>query len=147
MFHVRKDSLVRPGYSRRGHPPAHGFTLIELMLVLTIISILASIAVPIATAAILRAREAVLKSNLQTLRILIDQYTGDRTQAPQALGDLVSAGYLRAIPRDPLTNSAETWQIVREEAALFPEQTELGISDVHSGSGAVSLEGTAYNSW
>lgn len=124
-----------------------GFTLIELMIVMTIISILVSIALPIANSAILRAKEAVLKSNLHTLRLLIDQYTADKQKAPQALEDLVSAGYLRAIPKDPITNSAETWQTVNEDVTLFPEQTEVGISDVHSGSEATSSEGTAYNSW
>ncbi len=124
-----------------------GFTLIELMIVLTIISILVSIALPIANAAILRARESVLKSNLFTLRSLIDQYTADKLKAPQTLDDLVSAGYLRSIPKDPITNSSETWETVNEEATILPEQTETGIYNVHSGSTAMSSEGTPYNTW
>ncbi|MEW5979433.1 MAG: prepilin-type N-terminal cleavage/methylation domain-containing protein [Acidobacteriota bacterium] len=124
-----------------------GFTLIELMIVLTIISVLVSIAIPIANSAIVRAKEAVLKSNLQTLRVLIDQYTADKLKAPQSLDDLVTAGYLRSIPKDPITNSAETWQTVQEDAALFPEQTEFGIYDVKSGSNAISSEGTPYSEW
>jgi general secretion pathway protein G len=124
-----------------------GFTMIELMIVLTIISILVSIAIPIANAAILRSKEAVLKSNLFTLRSLIDQYTADKLKAPQSLQDLVSAGYLRILPKDPITNSSETWQTVMEEATLFPEQTETGIFDVHSGSEAISSEGDPYNKW
>jgi len=127
--------------------PYRGFTLIELMIVLTIISILVSIAIPIANRAILRSKEAVLKSNLFTLRSLIDQYTADKLKAPQSLQDLVSAGYLRTLPKDPITNSSETWQTVTEEATLFPEQTETGIFDVHSGSEAVSSEGDPYNKW
>jgi general secretion pathway protein G len=124
-----------------------GFTLIELMMVLTVISILVSIALPIANSAIIRSKEAVLRRNLYTLRTLIDQYTADKLKAPQSLDDLVSAGYLRSIPKDPITDSNATWQVVMEDASLFPEQTETGIFDVHSGSTAMSSEGTAYNEW
>jgi general secretion pathway protein G len=124
-----------------------GFTLIELMIVLTIISILVTIALPIANAAILRAKEAVLKSNLFTLRSLIDQYTADKLKAPQSLEDLVTAGYLRAVPKDPITGSADTWQTVTEESTILPEQTEVGIYDLHSGSTAISSEGTPYDTW
>jgi general secretion pathway protein G len=135
----------------KGRQPAkvspRGFTLIELMIVLTIISILVSIALPIANAAILRAQESVLKSNLYTLRSLIDQYTADKLKAPQSLDDLVTAGYLRAVPRDPITRSSQTWETVTEEATILPEQTETGIYNVHSGSSAISSEGTPYNSW
>ena len=135
------------GWCCPGSGPPRGFTLIELMIVLTIISILVSIAIPIANSAILRAKEAVLKSNLHTLRVLIDQYTGDKLKAPQTLEDLVTAGYLRSIPKDPTTNSSDTWQVVMEETALFPEQTEVGISNVKSGSNAISSEGTPYSEW
>jgi general secretion pathway protein G len=124
-----------------------GFTLIELMMVLTVISILVSIAIPIASSAILRAKEGVLKSNLHTLRTLIDQYTADKHKAPQSLDDLVSAGYLRGIPKDPVTNSSTTWQVVMEDASLYPDQTETGIFDVKSGSNAISTEGTPYSEW
>jgi prepilin-type N-terminal cleavage/methylation domain-containing protein len=92
----------------------HGFTMIELMIVLTIISILVSVAIPIANSAILRAKEAVLQSNLHTLRTLIDQYTADKLKAPQTLDDLVSAGYLRSIPKDPITTPGTgrlSWRI------------------------------------
>ena len=124
-----------------------GFTLIELMLVLTVISILISIAIPIANSAIIRSKEAVLRSNLYTLRTLIDQYTADKLKAPQSLDDIVAAGYLRSLPKDPITNRNDTWQIVMEDASLFPEQTETGIFDVHSGSTATSSEGTPYSEW
>lgn len=124
----------------------HGFTLIELMIVLTIISILVSVAIPIANSAILRAKEAVLQSNLHTLRTLIDQYTADKLKAPQALDDLVSAGYLRSIPKDPITNAPD-WEVVMEDTTLFPEQTEVGIGDVKSSSTATSSAGTSYNGW
>ncbi len=124
-----------------------GFTLIELMVVLTVISILVSIALPIGNAAIVRAKESVLKSDLYTFRILIDQYTADKLKAPQSLEDLVTAGYLRALPKDPITNSAQTWQVVMEEASQFPEQTEVGVYDVHSGSSAISTDGRPYSEW
>jgi general secretion pathway protein G len=127
--------------------PIAGFTLIELMMVLTVISILVSIAIPIANSAIIRSKEAVLRSNLYTLRTLIDQYTADKLKAPQSLDDLVSAGYLRSVPKDPITDSNTTWEVVMEDAMLFPEQTETGIFDVHSGSTAVSSDGTPYNEW
>jgi len=116
------------------------------MIVLTIVAILVSIALPIADSAILRAREAVLKSNLHTLRTLIDHYTADKRKAPQTLDDLVTAGYLRALPKDPITNETD-WQIVMEEASMFPDQLELGNYDVRSNSEAISSEGTAYSSW
>jgi general secretion pathway protein G len=124
-----------------------GFTLIELMMVLTVISILVSIAIPIANSAIIRSKEAVLRSNLYTLRTLIDQYTADKLKAPQTLDDLVTAGYLRSLPKDPITDSNSTWQVVMEDVTLFPEQTETGIFDVHSGSTAISSDGTPYNEW
>ena len=125
---------------------AHGFTMIELMIVLTIISILVSIAIPIANSAILRAKEAVLQSDLHTLRILIDQYTADKLKAPQSLDDLVAAGYLRSIPKDPITNATD-WQPVMEDTTLFPEQTEVGIADVHSNSNATASNGQQYSAW
>ena len=119
-----------------------GFTLIELMIVLTIISILVSIALPVANSAIVRARESVLKSNLYTLRSLIDHYTADKLKAPQSLDDLVTANYLRVLPKDPITGQTN-WQ----DSSLFPDQLEVGIFDVHSSSEAISSEGTPYNEW
>jgi len=139
--------LAEPGSCHCHHRSHPGYTLIELMIVLTIISILVTIALPIANAAILRTKEAVLKSNLFTLRSLIDQYTADKLKAPQSLQDLVTAGYLRAVPKDPITSSADTWQTVTEESTILPEQTEVGIYDIHSGSSATSSEGTPYNTW
>jgi general secretion pathway protein G len=138
-----------PSLSGRTSPVGgtRGFTLIELMMVLTVISILVSIAIPIANSAIIRSKEAVLRSNLYTLRTLIDQYTADKLKAPQSLDDIVAAGYLRSLPKDPITNRNDTWQIVMEDASLFPEQTETGIFDVHSGSTATSSEGTPYSEW
>jgi general secretion pathway protein G len=133
----------------QGEPAGNGgFTLLELMVVLTLILILASIAAPSYRVAIVRARETVLKDDLFTMRKLIDQYTLDKNQPPQSLDDLVQAGYLRGgLPVDPFTGSNQTWQADIEEVPLSPEQTVPGVVDVHSGSSAQSLEGTPYSSW
>jgi general secretion pathway protein G len=94
-----------------------------------------------------QARESVLKEDLYTLRNAIDQYTQDKAKAPQDLNDIVSAGYLRVLPRDPFTNSNTSWQTVQEDVLESVDQTAPGITDVHSGSNATSTEGTAYSSW
>src|SRR5579884_1860788 len=110
-----------------------GFTLIELMVVISIILILISVAIPLYNQAILRARESVLRQNLFTLRSVIDQYSMDKQKAPQSLDDLVQAGYLKQIPIDPITNSRDTWQTDQEDVLLSVDQTQPGIIDVHSG--------------
>ncbi|MGH9555049.1 MAG: type IV pilin protein [Terriglobales bacterium] len=125
---------------------SRGFTLIELMIVISIILILISVAVPIYNQSVLRAREAVLKDNLLTMRTLIQQFTLDKQRAPLSLQDIVSSGYLRDVPLD-ITGSRETWVEVQEEVLLSVDQTQPGIVDVHSGSDLVSSEGTAYSTW
>jgi len=124
-----------------------GFTLIELMVVISIIVILLSLAIPHYQSSILHARETVLRDDLYTLRSLIDQYTLDKQKAPQSLQDLVDAGYLKQLPRDPFTNSRDTWVPVTDDTVISPDQTQPGISDVHSGSDQSSSEGTAYSTW
>ena len=125
-----------------------GFTLIELMIVITIILILVSIAAPMYRNSIVRSKEAVLRDDLFTLRSLIDEYTLDKQEAPQSLQDLVGHGYLRRIPPDPFTLSSETWQEVREDDTLMSaDQTAAGIVDVHSGSTLKSLSGELYSTW
>jgi general secretion pathway protein G len=124
-----------------------GFTLIELMIVITIIMILASISIPIYMNSIVHAKEAVLRDDLFTMRNCIDQYTMDKQKAPQSLQDLVSGGYLKALPKDPFTNSTDTWQAVTDDSLMDPTQTQPGITDVHSGANAVGSDGTAYNTW
>jgi general secretion pathway protein G len=128
---------------------AAGFTLLELLIVMTIILILASMATPTYHVAIVRAREAVLRDDLYTLRNLIDQYTIDKQQPPATLQDLVDDGYLHgALPEDPFTNSNDTWRVDLEDVPLSPGQTVSGVVDVHSGSDDISSDGeTAYSSW
>jgi general secretion pathway protein G len=124
-----------------------GFTLIELMIVISIILILVSISIPIYTKSIAQAKEAVLRDDLFTMRSCIDQYTLDKQKAPQSLQDLVSAGYLRTLPKDPFTGSSDTWQTTTDDTLTDPSQTEPGITDVHSGASGVGSDGTAYSSW
>jgi general secretion pathway protein G len=96
---------------------------------------------------VIRAREAVLRQNLFTLRSVIDQYSMDKQKAPQSLQDLIDAGYLKIIPIDPMTNSRETWETVQEDLLTSVDQTQPGITDVHSGSSGVGSDGSAYNQW
>jgi prepilin-type N-terminal cleavage/methylation domain-containing protein len=132
-----------------------GFTLIELMIVIAIIGILATIAMPALKDMPRRANEAVLKTNLRTIRDLIDQYYGDQGHYPESLEVLVEKGYARQVPYDPLTKSFESWKLVFEEPDLLaepaetdlPEGGEPGIIDVRSGSPLISLDGTPYADW
>jgi general secretion pathway protein G len=119
----------------------------ELMIVLTIIAILASIAIPMYRATVLNARETTLQDNLRSLRSVIDQYTADKKKAPQSLNDLVDSGYFRELPLDPITNSRETWQPAFDTSLSSPDQTETGITDVHSGATTTSSAGTPYSAW
>lgn len=123
-----------------------GFTLLELMIVISIVMILMAVAVPVYNQTIIQAREAVLRSNLGTLRDVIQQYTLDKQKAPQSLDDLKSAGYLRQIPIDPMTREAN-WEVVQEDIQMAVDQTQTGISDVHSASTGTGSDGTAYNTW
>jgi general secretion pathway protein G len=123
-----------------------GFTLLELMIVISIMMILLAVAVPMYNQSIVQARESVLRSNLSTLRNVISQYTLDKQKAPQSLDDLVTAGYLRQIPIDPMTRQAN-WEVVQEDVLMAVDQEEPGITDVHSASNATASDGTAYNTW
>lgn len=128
---------------------SRGFTLLELMIVIFVMLILVSIAVPNFTRSVQRSREAVLRQNLFTLRDLISQYTLDKQKAPQSLDDLVQAGYLKQIPKDPMTDQVD-WVVEQEQenTVMSPdEQDQGGIDDVHSASTAMGSDGTAYNTW
>lgn len=95
----------------------------------------------------IHTKEANLKSNLFSMRQAIDQYTLDKNRAPHDLQDLVRAGYLHAIPKDPFTGSADTWQVVQEDVLQSINRTESGVTDVHSRSNRISTEGTPYSTW
>ncbi len=123
-----------------------GFTLIELMIVMAIISILVAVAVPLYQRSVIRAKEAVLRQNLFSMRTVLDEYTYDKAKAPQSLQDLVTEGYLRQIPMDPITGESD-WTTIQEDAITSVNQTEPGIFDVRSKSDKKSLEGSAYNEW
>jgi general secretion pathway protein G len=126
---------------------SRGFTLIELMIVISVMLILISFAIPAYNQSVLRAKESVLRQNLFTLRSLISQYTLDKQKAPQSLDDLVQSGYLKQIPVDPMTAKNDTWTVDQEDSLLSVDQQETGISDVHSGSSQISTDGTAYSTW
>jgi general secretion pathway protein G len=138
--------LIQSGTSVTGANRRRGYTLIELIIVMAIISILVSIAVPLYQKSILRTKESLLKNNLFTMRTVIDEYTFDKKKAPQQLQDLVTAGYLRAVPQDPITGN-DQWITVMEDALTSVDQTEPGIWDVRSRSDLKSLEGTSYSEW
>src|SRR5882672_6816569 len=130
------EQLTRSGRQRRG------FTLIEILIVVSIIGILVSIAVPIYQKAILRTRESVLRNNLFTMRMMLDEYSYDKQKAPQTLHDLVTEGYLRQVPFDPMTGANQSWKIEMEDALRSVNQTEPGIYEIHSGSDKKGLDGT-----
>ncbi|HUK24099.1 MAG TPA: prepilin-type N-terminal cleavage/methylation domain-containing protein [Terriglobales bacterium] len=135
--------MARPPRSKH----SHGFTLIELMIVISMILILIAIAIPSYNQSIIRSREAVLRQNLFTLRSLISQYTLDKQKAPQSLDDLVTAGYIKQIPNDPMTGKPD-WTVEQEEDTIMSvDQQEPGIDDVHSASSQIGSDGTAYNTW
>jgi len=131
---------------RRSRIKSSGFTLMEMMIVISIIIILMAIAIPNYNRTVIQSRESVLRSNLSTLRSVISQYTLDKQKAPQSLDDLVTAGYLRQIPVDPMTKETN-WEVVQEDVLMAVDQQEPGITDVKSASQGTATDGTAYNTW
>lgn len=144
IFKIRNDApeLRESRRAVRGN----GFTLIELMIVIMIISILVGIAAMKYDQAVLRANEAVLKTDLRTLRDAIDHFTLDKQAAPQSLDDLAQAGYLREVPVDPITR-AKDWVAEFDSVVLSPEQSSTGMVNVHSASARVSSDGRPYSEW
>jgi general secretion pathway protein G len=134
--------------NRRATGRDRGFTLIEMMVVISIIVILLGVAIPIYSHSMTQAREENLRKNLETLNQMIFQYTQDKQKAPQSLTDLKTAGYLTTIP-DDITGSADTWETEPGDGAIMSlEQTDTGgIIGVHSGSNQVGSDGKAYSSW
>ncbi|MGD9905591.1 MAG: type IV pilin protein [Vicinamibacterales bacterium] len=124
-----------------------GFTLIELIVVTALIIVLTTMAMVSYQNSVVRAREAVLKEDLFRLRDAIDQYYADKNKWPPTLQDLVTDGYVREIPKDPMTDSAETWQTVAAEADPASGGGEPGVFDVKSGSDRMALDGTPYAEW
>jgi general secretion pathway protein G len=122
-----------------------GFTLLELMIVISIIIILAAVALPQYQKTIMHARESVLRNDLFSMRSLIDQYSADKGKLPQSLEDLVTAGYVREIPTDPITNQKD-WTV---DTGEDPYSTEggSGVTNVHSASSDISTDGTPYSEW
>jgi general secretion pathway protein G len=139
-------SSLRALARRRKHSNANGFTLLEMMIVISIIIILMAVAIPNYNRTVIQSRESVLRSNLSTLRSVISQYTLDKQKAPQSLDDLVQGGYLRQIPVDPMTKETN-WEVVQEDVMMAVDQQEPGITDVHSASSGVATDGTAYSTW
>ena len=124
-----------------------GFTLVELMVVMAVILLLLTIAIPAYLQSIKRAKEAVLKEDLHTMRSAIDQYTVDKEKAPQGLDDLVQAGYLKVVPIDPMTSRSDTWVTSESDTLMSINETQGGVDDVKSGAQGLAMDGTSYNTW
>src|SRR5881296_1842977 len=139
-----KVAAINPQSAIR-NPKSSGFTLLELMIVISIIIILAAVALPQYQKTVMHARETVLKDDLFRMRSLIDQYAADKGKLPQSLDDLVTAGYIREVPKDPITDNKD-WNI---DTGEDPYSTEggSGVTDVHSSASEVSTEGTPYTEW
>ena len=129
------------------HRCGAGFTLIELMIVMSLIVILASIGLTLYTNSVTRAKESVLKEDLFRMRDAIDQYYADKGKYPVTLDSLVSEKYLRSIPVDPFTNSADTWRSIQSEPDPTNPTAEPGVYDVRSGSDQKAIDGTNYADW
>ena len=124
-----------------------GFTLVELMIVMAIIGVLAVVAIPSYVGAVRQAREAVLREDLHVMREAIDSFTADKQKAPQSLDELVTEGYIRSIPVDPMTRAKDTWVTSTGDSLHSVDQTDPGIDDVHSSSQEQGSDGQPYSEW
>ena len=145
-LNVRRELTLCEPMPVRRQKHVRGFTLLEMMVVIVMIMILASIAAGAYQQHILQAREAVLRENLQTLNRVIQEYTLDTHKAPQTLDDLKTAGYLHDLPIDPITRQAD-WEVEQEDTNNAADPQEPGIVRVHSSSGATGSDGRPYNAW
>jgi general secretion pathway protein G len=148
MVNLRRIRLATATERRRVSDGEAGFTLLELMIVMIIIATLAAMAIPAYTRNVVHAKEAVLKADLRVLRDAIGSYTVDKEKAPQTLDDLVTGGYIRAIPKDPITGRTDTWITTTSDVLATVDETDSGgIDDVHSGAQGTASDGTEYSSW
>jgi len=141
---VKLNRFLRGKCASRGES---GFTLLELLIVMVIIATLAAIAIPMYLRNVQAAKEAVLREDLRVMRQAINSYTVDKQKAPQSLDDLVTGGYLKAVPKDPITGRTDTWQTSATDTLATIDQTASGIDDVHSGAQLKGTDGTLYDSW
>jgi general secretion pathway protein G len=121
--------------------------MIELLVIMTLIIILASLGMVQYRSSVRRAEEAALKENLFRMRDAIDQFYADKTKYPGDLAELVSEGYIREVPTDPMTKSKDTWQTIQAEPDANNPASSIGIFDIKSGSDATALDGTRYADW
>jgi general secretion pathway protein G len=149
LVHVEAGVLEDTPRTAPLPPRPRGFTLIELLVVMAIIGILASIGIPMLLSTPIKAKEAALKENLFTFRSCLDQYKADKGRYPESLEVLVQEKYIRKVPIDPFTKTADTWELVFEEPSSADAASEEppGVIDVHSGSDLTALDGTPYNTW
>jgi general secretion pathway protein G len=143
MIHFNEERWTRTSMN----PPRRCFPFVELMVVVTVMVMMIFMAIPQLTRVITRRKESVLRNNLSTIRVGVDNYCYDKGKCPQNLEDLVTEGYLRAIPADPMNDYSIDWKRVMEDASQSIGPREPGIWDVHSGSDKTSLEGTPYSEW
>lgn len=144
-FEFRISNLKTNSQFAIRNSQSNGFTLLELMIVISILIILVSVALPQYQKTVMHARETVLSHDLFDMRSLIDQYAADKGKLPQSLDDLVTAGYMKAIPKDPITDQPD-WAITTGDDP-YSTQGGSGVTDVHSASGDVSSDGRPYSDW
>jgi general secretion pathway protein G len=123
-----------------------GFTILEIVVVLTILAIIAGVSVPVYQRMVLHAKETTLKQDLKLMRDQIDKYVADRDESPASLDDMVRLGYMREVPVDPMTDSNATWEVVMENEPIMPNG-RVGIKEVFSGADGAGLDGKPYKEW